>query len=146
MNSALDEVGGFPSVLLGEDTCVVARLLRKGHKIAYVAEALVKHSHRYSLLEEFRRSFDTGLARKEYGSLLECEGSDVQRGFGYFKEMSKQLLKDKPYLLPYAFSHTLAKWLGYKIGRTSERAPIWLKKKLSSQDFYWSSNDFLAKE
>lgn len=69
-NKALDEIGGFHSTLLGEDTVAVAKLLRKGHKIAYTAEAIVKHSHRYTLMQEFKRTFDTGLARAEYGHLL----------------------------------------------------------------------------
>lgn len=145
LNAALDEAGGFASVLLGEDTTAVAKLLRKGHKIAYVAEAIAKHSHRYSLVEEFRRSFDTGLARKEYGDLLKCESGDGKRGLGYVKEMCRQLAVKKPYLLPYAFSHVFAKWLGYQVGKYSVNAPLWWKKQLSSQDFYWQSNDFINK-
>ena len=66
----LDEVGGFPEVLIGEDTVVVAKMLRRGHKIAYVAEAVVHHSHDYTLWKEFQRHFDTGLARKVMGILL----------------------------------------------------------------------------
>lgn len=138
-NEALEEIGGFQPVLLGEDTVAVAKLLRKGHKIAYVAESLIHHSHRYSLLQEFRRSFDTGLARKEYAHLLQCEGTDTHRGLDYFREMSKRLLKHKPHLLPYAFSHVGAKWLGYRLGRLSPGAPLWWKKFFSSQDFYWLS-------
>ncbi|WP_457618560.1 glycosyltransferase, partial [Lutibacter sp.] len=66
VNSALDEIGGFFPVLTNEDTFAVAKLLNKGHHIAYVAEAVVHHSHRYSLLEEFKRYFDTGYTRRLY--------------------------------------------------------------------------------
>ena len=77
-NRALEEIGGFPEVLLGEDTVVTAKLLRKGHRIAYVAEAEVFHSHAYSLLQEFQRYFDTGFARRTYQTLIEV--SDSKRG------------------------------------------------------------------
>lgn len=145
-NAALEEIGGFQPVLLGEDTVAVAKLLRKGHRIAYVAEALVKHSHRYSISQEFRRSFDTGLARKEYRHLLQGAGKDTKRGAAYFKEMSKRLIKERPHWLPYAFFQTAAKWVGYQLGRASVDAPLWLKKRLSSQDFYWNSDAFLSAE
>lgn len=138
-NAALDFVGGFPEVLLGEDTVVVAKMLRQGHKIAYVSEALVKHSHRYSLLQEFRRHFDTGLARQEYKHLLSGTSGDSKRGLHYLKEMRTRLMKENPSLLPYAFAHIFVKLLGYYIGKKSVRAPLWIKKLMSSQDFYWNS-------
>ncbi len=137
LNRALDEIGGFKPVLLGEDTFAVADLLQKGHKIAYVAEAIVKHSHRYSLLQEFRRNFDIGLARQEQQKVVELFGKDEKRGKEYVIQMNKQLWKNQPLLLPYAFVQTLTKWLGYKMGRSSTQAPLWLKRTLSSQDFYW---------
>ena len=137
-NEALDLIGGFPcGLLLGEDTVAVAKLLHKGHKIAYVAEAVVRHSHRYSLLEELQRSFDTGLARKGYRHLLAPGGKDSKRGGAYVKTMVKRLCKEKPHLLPYASLQTLVRWLGYRIGERSTHAPLWFKKALSSQDFFW---------
>jgi rhamnosyltransferase len=133
-NRALESIGGFQETLLGEDTVAVAKLLRDGHKIAYVAEAVVKHSHRY----EFLRSFDTGLARRGYAELLQGGGSDQKRGIVYFQEMVKRLAKEQPLLLPYACAHVFVKWAGYKIGTKSLNAPLWWKKALSSQDFYWN--------
>jgi rhamnosyltransferase len=140
-NRALDIIGGFDALLLGEDTVAVAKLLRCGHKIAYVAESLVHHSHSYSLLEEFRRSFDTGLARKGYRDLIAAPGTDTDRGKEYVRAMTQELLKNAPQKLPYAFCNVLSKWLGYRIGTASVNAPCWLKKALSSQDFFWISEN-----
>ncbi len=139
LNSALDEIGGFRPTLTGEDTLAVAMLLRKGYKIAYVADAVVKHSHRYTIVEEFRRYFDTGLYRRQYHDLLEFAGMDEQRGMNYLKEFLKFVLDENPAQLPYAIIQTMAKWLGYKIGRYAIHAPDWFKKRLSNQDFYWTS-------
>jgi len=136
-NVALNSIGGFEAVLLGEDTVAVAKLLRKGHKIAYVAEAKVYHSHSYTLAQEFRRCFDIGYARHEYGHLLSQAGKDQQRGKEYTRKILQKLWQEKPQLLPYAFLQTGAKWMGYTLGRKSLKAPKWLKKVCSSQDFYW---------
>ena len=57
--SVLREVGGFPGdVIFGEDMFVATKMLKFGYKIAYAADAMVKHSHSYSLWQEFQRYFD----------------------------------------------------------------------------------------
>lgn len=137
-NQALDEIGGFDQVLLGEDTVATAKLLRKGHKIAYVAEAEVQHSHEYDLIAEFRRSFDTGIARKSYENLLQCEQGDVSRGGDYVRKMLRELLRVSPLMIPYAIVQCVMKFVGYQMGRCATRAPRWLKRTLSSQSFYWN--------
>jgi len=135
-NAALDEVGGFEPVLFGEDTVVVSKLLRKGHTLHYAADALVRHSHAYTLWQEFKRHFDIGLSRKSYAHLLTGGGTDSKRG----REYARQLLKQTK--SPYALFHLLAKWSGYQIGSHSSTAPDWWKKILSSQDFYWVSEEY----
>jgi len=137
VNEALDQVGGFDTVLLGEDTLATAKILRRGHKIAYCADATVHHSHRYSLKEEFCRCFDTGFARKKHASLINCGSSDTKRGASYAKAMVVQLIKTAPWLIPYAIIQTVVKWTGYRIGSLSLHAPNWFKKALSSQKYYW---------
>ncbi len=136
-NQALDSVGGFEHVLLGEDTVAVSKLLRSGYKIAYVADAVVKHSHGYSLSQEFRRTFDTGLARKGYEHYFAGCSSDIGRGISYTKQLLKKLASDRPALIPYALAQTVVRFVAYKVGQASVSAPTWLKKRLSSQDFYW---------
>jgi rhamnosyltransferase len=138
-NSALDEIGGFSSVLLGEDTVATARLLRKGHRIAYVAEAIVHHSHRYTLLQEFRRSFDTGFARRSYEGLLEAPKGDGHRGRAYALELGRRLCLENPALLPYVAVQIALKWLGYHVGRRGENLPNWLKRSLSSHKSFWEN-------
>jgi len=138
LSSALDEIGGFSEVLLGEDTIAVAQLLKKNHKIAYVSDAVVKHSHRYSLKQEFQRNFDTGLARKGYSHLLDSPTSDSKRGITFFKEMCKTLASTKPHLIPYAITQSTVKYSGYLLGKYCYTAPKWIKKTFSSQDFYWN--------
>ncbi len=127
LNSALDEIGGFKAVLIGEDTLATQELLETGHSVAYVAEATVEHSHRYTLWEEFQRYFDTGMARRN--------SDDSPRGRKYAKELLKTTLKKKLYLFPYACAIILAKWLGWKMGRMS--LPHALRRVLSGHKNYW---------
>ena len=69
--SALYECGGFPlNVILGEDMYVAAKMLLRGYKTAYVANATVYHSHNYSPIEEFKRYFDTGVYHAREAELL----------------------------------------------------------------------------
>lgn len=137
LNSALEEIGGFDKVLLGEDTVATARLLHSGHRIAYVAEAIVRHSHHYSLIEEFQRSFDTGLARRSYHHLIDAANGDSRRGRAYVRALTSYLLQHNPHLLPYAAIQTAIKWLGYQLGWQCHEAPTWLKAAFSSQKGYW---------
>lgn len=137
LNAALDEIGGFIDVLTGEDTVAAAKLLHRGHKIAYVAEACVKHSHKYTLKQEFKRHFDTGLARESYKSMIDIGATDQARGKLYLKTLMIKLWKERPLLIPYACVQTITKWFGYKIGTKSVNASTAWKKMCSSQDFYW---------
>lgn len=113
---ALDSIGGFSSVILGEDTVAVAKILRKGGSVAYVAEAEVFHSHGYTLKQEFRRYFDTGRARRAYRDLIDCGEKEGKRGASFVRLLFLELLKKKPSLIPYAFLNTAAKWLGFRLG------------------------------
>ncbi|NGX57760.1 MAG: hypothetical protein K940chlam3_00654 [Chlamydiae bacterium] len=139
-NDALDQIDGFGSVLIGEDTFTTAKLLQRGHKIAYVAEAVVKHSHTYTLWEEFRRNFDTGLVRSWNRDLLSGLGSDENRGKRFFTYMLKKLAREKPHLIPYGCLQTVVKYMGYRLGKWSGSTPTWFKRLCSGQDFYWKPN------
>lgn len=139
-NRLLDTIGGFPSVLTGEDTLAAAMLLQRGHRIAYVAESIVKHSHDYTIWQEFRRYFDTGYVRKEQRTLqdlIQQSGRDEKRGVAFLRAQLKEVWKRHPLLLPKLILSSAAKFLGYRVGAMSLNAPLWFKKRMSSQDFYW---------
>ncbi|MDF1586503.1 glycosyltransferase family 2 protein [Marinimicrococcus flavescens] len=136
-SEALDGIGGFPATLVSEETIAAARLLRAGHKIAYVAEAVVEHTHATRLLDSFRRQFDVGYTRTLFaGELLEREG-DEPRGRRYALELVRAALAERPSALPLALADTALRWLGYRIGRRGPALPRGLARRLSGQDFYW---------
>lgn len=69
------ELGGFPeNTILAEDMYLAAKMIKAGYKVAYSAEAAVKHSHNYTPWQEFQRYFDIGVfhacepwIREEFG-------------------------------------------------------------------------------
>ncbi len=140
LNQVLEEIGGFSEALFGEDTMAVAKLLHKGHRVAYVAEAEVMHSHDYDLKEEFKRHFDIGLSRASFQHLIETGGKDSKRGRAYAWELINSLMFKKPFLIPYALLQILVKFAGYQAGKKGLRAPLWIKKRLSSQKYYWEKS------
>jgi rhamnosyltransferase len=141
LNIALDEIGGFRATLTWEDYFATARLLINGYKVAYVAEAMVKHSHNYSLLQEFQRYFDAGYVRSQNEWLNNFINNAEERGILYMKLLIKKIIKNQPILMPYAIIQSIFKWVGYRMGIIAFKInfPVFIKKFFSGQKYYWNS-------
>ena len=139
--SVLDEVGGFPShVILGEDTIVAARLLLRGWRVAYVADASVYHSHPYSCVEEFKRCFDTGVLHSRESWMLEEFGKASGEGLRFVRSELSYLSRHNPALIPAALWRTLLKYAGYRLGRLESRLSPGLKRRLSMHHRFWTAD------
>jgi rhamnosyltransferase len=111
------KVGMFSEgVRANEDMLITGKLIFEGYKVAYVSEAMVIHSHNYSLLEQFRRYYNIGSSIKNNRWIrkytkAEGEGAKFMKGQIYF------VLKQRRYFwLPYIFLESAAKYAGYRIG------------------------------
>lgn len=134
----LQAVGGFPSsVILGEDMSVAARLLMAGKRVAYVADACVHHSHNYSVLQEFRRYFDTGVFHTRSPWLLETFGSVGGEGLRFVRSEMTYLWRHAPVWIPSALVRTVAKLVGYRMGRSEALWPLWFKRWCSMHRGFW---------
>jgi len=143
-NVALDSIGGFSSTLSLEDTIAVVKLLHAGHRIAYCANAVVEHSHAYTLIQEFKRQFDTGYVRAEHRQRLFAGGGDERAGANFTAEMLARLRRERPGAIPYAMANLASKYLGYRIGYHGHWLPLWLKRQMSAQDFFWQNHEIDA--
>lgn len=115
---ALMSVGGFsPDVNFGEDTLAVARLHRAGWKTAYVAEALVEHSHAYSIRAEFRRYVEIGILHERERWLVEEFGAADREGWRFVASELRYLSARAPQYIPSAMLRTLSKYVAYRSGR-----------------------------
>ena len=144
-NDALDLIGGFKPTLTNEDYITCAELVLNGFKVSYVPNAMVYHSHDYSLWQEFKRMFDTGYVRAERPWLDIESGTATKRGFQFSKKLFSMLAKNNPFLIPYAIFQVVVKFIGFKIGNNALRFPKSIKKILSEQSYYWDSKYYLKK-
>lgn len=136
--SDLFELGGFPRhVILSEDTYVAAKAILAGKSVAYVAEATVEHSHDYTMAEEFRRYFDIGVFHASEPWLMQSFGAAEGEGARFVRSELDYLLKHAPYLIPIALFKTLAKWIGYRLGKLYNYLPRSLCCRLSMHKKYW---------
>lgn len=134
----LVQIGGFfGNQIIGEDMLAAGELLLAGKDIAYVAEACVYHSHEHTLGEEFRRYFDIGVMHAKQYWLLHTFGSPTGEGWRFASSEAKYLLREAPSLLPSAVARTLAKYFGYRLGRSHEKLPMFLRCVLSMNRNYW---------
>jgi rhamnosyltransferase len=134
----LQAVGGFPSdVILGEDMSVAARLLMAGKSVAYVADACAYHSHNYSVMQEFRRYFDTGVFHARSPWLLAEFGSAGGEGLRFVRSELAYLWRHAPGWIPSALVRTAAKLIGYRLGRLESRWPLRFKRWCSMHKGYW---------
>lgn len=135
---ALMSVGGFPpDVIFGEDTVVAARLHRSGWKTAYVANALVFHSHSYSISEEFKRYFDIGVLHARESWLVEEFGTADREGLGFALSEIRFLLAHDVLSIPSSVVRTVTKYLGYQVGKRESQIGVRLKSHLGRNKDYW---------
>ena len=137
--SALMDAGGFPAkTLVSEDMIVGARMLLKGWKLAYAADACVYHSHDYTPIQEFQRYFDIGALHARESWLLDHLGSPEGEGRRFVLSELRYLVRHAPWRIPSALGRTLVKYLGYRIGRHERHLPRSIKEKMSMQKTFWT--------
>lgn len=135
---AYEQVGGFSTqIILGEDVVIAGKMLLEEWKMAYTADAQVRHSHDYSVGEEFKRYFDIGVFHADTPFIFEHFGKADGEGFRFLSSELQYVMKHNIWTLPKSFFSTLAKWLGYKMGLSYHRLPKTLLPKLSMQPRYW---------
>lgn len=114
----LQSVGGFPShVPLSEDMFVAAKMLLRGLKIYYAAEAQVYHSHNYTAAQEFRRYVQIGKFHAQEPWIRETFGSAESAGKKFVLMKLAALAKKNPLDCIGAIFRDAAKFFGYRIGR-----------------------------
>lgn len=135
---AFESVGGFPeTTIMNEDMLIAARLLKGGHTIAYVAEAVVEHSHDYSVVQILQRYFDIGVFLSQAED--ELDGMSLTGdGVRYVEQLLTHLVREGAYhWIPAAVAESLAKFLGVTLGRRYRRLPLTWTRRLSMHPSYW---------
>lgn len=137
------EVGGFPeNTILAEDMYLTAQMIKAGYKVAYCAEAVVRHSHNYTPWEEFRRYFDTGVFHSEEPWIRDEFGGAGGEGMRFIRSELAYLWRNAPFWIPRAILTNACKLLGYKLGQNYRYLPWNLRYKLSMYKAYWLQNKY----
>lgn len=136
--NALMQAGGFPvDTIMNEDTYVAGKMLVSGWKIAYCADAQVRHSHDYGFLDEFKRYFDIGVFHSHTSWLQQTFGGASGEGLRFVISEMRYLMKHAPWLIPSAALRTGLKWLGFKLGALHMGLPRVIRKCFSLHKTYW---------
>lgn len=138
---AFFEVGGFPvNNIMGEDTLVAAKLIERNWKIAYLADAEAFHSHSYTLIQEFKRYFDTGVFHAQNLVLYDKFGKPTGEGFRYVLSELKYSYKRSIWAMISVVPKTAVKFLGFKLGLIYKSLPFKWIKLFSMHTIYWDKN------
>ncbi len=133
------ELKGFPnSTILSEDMYFAAKSVMAGYSVAYISDAVVRHSHNYSIREEFKRYFDIGVFHADEPWIREHFGGAGGEGKKFLLSELKYLSKTNPLYFPISVLHNFAKITGYKLGQKYKKLPISLIKKFSMHRRYWN--------
>jgi rhamnosyltransferase len=137
--SALEEIGWFKENLIStEDTYAGAKLLLAGYSLAYAADAMVYHSHNYTLLQEFKRYFDIGVFHEMESWIREAFGQAEGEGMRYLRSEIAYLKKMGKYLLfPELFIRNALKYFGYTLGRCYKWFPRVAIREMSMNREWW---------
>lgn len=139
---AIEEVHGFPqNTILSEDMCVAAKMLLANWRVAYVANAMVYHSHDYTMIQEFKRYFDIGVFHARESWIQKNFGKAEGEGKRFVMTELRYILKHCPYRLFEMALRDGMKYLGYCLGKKERKIPNAWKKKLSMFPRYWEQND-----
>ncbi len=135
---ALMEIGNFPrDAIFAEDQIVSGRMIMRGWSVAYREDAPVIHSHDYSIGQEFQRYFDVGTFHARHAWLLDAFGKAEGEGMRFLRSELGYLWQHERGSIPEAMIRTVAKYVGYMLGRKEKLFSNEIKAHLSMASFYW---------
>ena len=87
------ELGGFDyPIKTNEDMFFAAKVINAGYRIAYASNALVYHSHNFSLKEQYKRNYIQGYEIERHREVLHNVSLNSE-GMKLVKYVSKELLR-----------------------------------------------------
>ena len=137
--SALFDVGGFPTpVVLSEDMHVAAKMILAGYSVAYAGQAEVRHSHNYTLWQEFQRYFDIGSFHAAYPWIQEEFGNAGGEGWRYLRSELAYARKHGLYWVARSFVSCFFKFSGFSLGKRHSFLPRAWKRYFGMNKNYWT--------
>jgi rhamnosyltransferase len=136
---AMDQIGFFSNnTLFAEDSIAAARLLQQGWQIGYVSNAVVTHSHDYTIKQDFCRYFDVGAFHSLNPWYMDLLGRVEGEGMRFVLS-EYTFLKQQGVYFPIfkVILRNAVRWLGYRVGRAHSLLPLNIKLKFTTNHAYW---------
>lgn len=132
------KLGGFTErAIFNEDMVYAAKAVDAGYGIMYCARAMVRHSHNYGCIEQFRRNFDLGVSQTEHPEVFGRVSSESE-GIRLVRKTAAYLCcKGHWYELPYLALVSASKYLGYRMGRRYEKLSRRRILRYTNNRYYW---------
>lgn len=125
-------------LVMSEDQFFAKQLLLNGHSILYSAEPAVVHSHHYSLMQLFRRNFDS--AYSLIGIADDSWRESVGRGAEYLlKELGYVIRRGHWLWIPIVPVYEVTRAVGRIMGRYAHLLPRKWRSFLGLHRHYWES-------
>jgi rhamnosyltransferase len=126
-------------IIMSEDQDWSRRVLVEGWRIAYEPDAVVRHSHPYTIGAAFRRFFDSGVsAERAYLAAAESNRALREAALRYVRgELGWLARSGQARWIPYAAAYELAKLVGLQLGARHRNLPLWLKLRCTMNPGYW---------
>ncbi len=140
--SVYDMLGGFVTdTIFNEDMIYGAALIQMGGAIRYCAKAGVYHTHRYGLVQQFRRNFDLAVSQVNYPGVFRQVSSE-REGLRYVKEAADYCISQKRYgTLVQFLADAAARYAGFFLGKHYQRLPKKMILKCTLQPAYWEKRE-----
>lgn len=136
---ALNEIGGFPiDTILSEDMYVAAKMLLNKWSVAYCSDAMVYHSHNYTIWQEFKRYFDIGVFHSRESWIKDTFGGAEGEGKKYIISEFKYLIKRNIVLIFPMIIRDIMKFLGFRLGMKERFINKHIKRKISMTKNFWN--------
>jgi rhamnosyltransferase len=128
-------------IVMSEDQEWSRRVLLNGYAVVYEPEAVVHHSHAYTVTGAMRRFFDSGVsADQSYVAGDRSKAALWSAAARYAQgEVSWLWSTGQRRWIPYAALYELAKFTGLQLGRRHRLLPTSLKTRLSAYPTYWDA-------
>lgn len=137
----LQTEGFGTKVISSEDMLAARRLMEKGWKTAYAADAQVLHYHNYRTAELWRRNFDIGVAHAEHPEMVRNVPPSGE-GLKLVRSTAAWLYRhDKKWkLIPFGI-RSAGRYAAYRMGRYYKRLPMWVVRHCSRNKWYWKEEE-----
>ncbi len=139
----------FPDdIILSEDQDFSARVLLDGHSLLYEPQAIVRHSHPYTIPAAFKRFFESGVSAERAYLAGQRPSSRVLRkeAVRYGREELAWMSRNGyARWIPYTVVYELSKYAALQLGVRHRSLPVSLKRRFSAQAAYWDRPNAAAR-